>query len=44
VSKELHYAKLSDEQVMAETQNRLREMKRLLIEVRDALKSAGGLE
>jgi hypothetical protein len=44
VSKELRYAKLSDEQVMAETQNRLREMKMLLIEVRDALKSAGGLE
>ena len=44
MSKELRYTKLSDEQVMAETQNRLREMKILLIEVRDTLKSAGGLE
>lgn len=44
MSKELRYAKLSDEQVMAETESRLREMKMLLIEVRDALKSAGGLE
>lgn len=44
MSKELRYTRLSDEQVMAETQNRLREMKKLLIEVRDALKSAGGIE
>ena len=44
MSRELRYAKLSDEQVMSETQNRLREMKKLLIEVRDALKSAGGIE
>ncbi|MFB0558576.1 MAG: hypothetical protein ACETVY_05625 [Candidatus Bathyarchaeia archaeon] len=44
MSRDLTYAKLSDEQVMTETQNRLREMKSLLIEIRDALKSASGLE
>ncbi len=38
------YEKLSDEQVMVETEKRLKEMKRLLIEIRDALKSASGLE
>lgn len=44
MSRDLRYANLSDEQVMIETQKRLREMKSLLIEIRDALKSAGGLE
>ena len=38
------YETLSDEQVMVETEKRLKEMKRLLIEIRDALKSASGLE
>lgn len=38
------YETLSDEQVMVEMEKRLKEMKRLLIEIRDALKSAGGLE
>ncbi len=44
MSGDLRYAKLSDEQVMIEMQNRLREMKSLLMEIRDALKSAGGFE
>ena len=44
MSKGTRYDRLSDEQVMVETEKRLKEMKRLLIEVRDALKSAGGLE
>jgi hypothetical protein len=44
VSKGLRYANLSDEAVLVEIEKRLKEMKRLLIEVRDALKSVGGLE
>ncbi|HUS77758.1 MAG TPA: hypothetical protein VM050_03745 [Patescibacteria group bacterium] len=44
MSKEARYAKLSDEEVVKETQERLRRMKVLLVEIRDALKSAGGIE
>jgi len=44
MSKEARYAKLSDEEVVKETQKRLRRMKALLVEIRDALKSAGGIE
>lgn len=41
---EPRYLKLSDEDVAVETEKRLKEMKRLLGEIRDALKSAGGIE
>ncbi len=44
MSKDAGYERLSDEQVMAETKKRLDEMKRVLMEIRDALKSVGGLE
>jgi len=44
MSKELRYNRLSDEQVMTEMEKRLKEMKRLLTEVRDALKAVGSLE
>ncbi|MGB9756412.1 MAG: hypothetical protein ACPLVJ_01330 [Candidatus Bathyarchaeales archaeon] len=42
--KELKYLKFSDEDVVKETEKRLKEMKRLLIEIRDLLKTAGGFE
>ncbi|MGB9756259.1 MAG: hypothetical protein ACPLVJ_00550 [Candidatus Bathyarchaeales archaeon] len=42
--KELKYLKFSDEDVIKETEKRLKEMKRLLIEIRDLLKTAGGFE
>lgn len=44
MSRELLYLRLSDEDTIKETERRLREMKRLLEEIRDALKSAGGIE
>jgi hypothetical protein len=44
MSRDLSYARLSDEQVMTEMEKRLKEMKRLLVEVRDALKTIGTLE
>jgi hypothetical protein len=40
----LKYLKYSDEEVVEETKNRLREMKGLLVEIRDLLKSAGAVE
>jgi large-conductance mechanosensitive channel len=42
--KELRYVKLSDEEVIKETEKRLEEMKALLAEIRDLLKTAGGFE
>jgi hypothetical protein len=42
--KELPYLKLPDEEVMKETEKRLKEMKKLLAEIRDFLKAAGGIE
>lgn len=44
MSKELRYLNLSDEEAIKETEKRLREMKKLLVEIRDALKAAGGIE
>jgi len=44
VRKELKYARMSDEEVMAETVDRLKRMRRLLEEIRDSLKTAGGVE
>jgi len=44
VSRDLRYGGLSDEAVTVEIEKRLKEMKRLLLEIRDALRSAGGLE
>ena len=41
---ELKYLNISDEEAVKETERRLKEMKKLLIEIRDLLKSAGGLE
>jgi large-conductance mechanosensitive channel len=42
--KELKYLKFSDEDVIRETEKRLKEMKKLLVEIRDLLKTAGGFE
>jgi two-component sensor histidine kinase len=39
---ELRYLKLSDEEALREMRKRLRSMKRLLEEIRDALKTLGG--
>jgi len=44
MEKELKYASYSDEEVIKETERRLREMKQLLIEIRDLLKSAGNAQ
>lgn len=44
MTKELKYLKFSDEDVVKETEKRLKEMKKLLVEIRDLLKSAGGFE
>jgi large-conductance mechanosensitive channel len=41
LAKNLKYLKFRDEEVAEETKNRLREMKELLLEIRDLLKSAG---
>ncbi len=35
---------LSDEEMIRQTDRTLKEIKKLLLEIRDALKSAGGLE
>ena len=35
---------LSDEEMIRQTDKTLKEIKKLLLEIRDALKSAGGLE
>jgi len=42
--KELKYLNFSDEEVISETEKRLKEMKKLLVEIRDLLKTAGGFE
>ncbi len=42
--KELKYIKFSDEDVIKETEKKLKEMKKLLAEIRDLLKTAGGFE
>jgi hypothetical protein len=44
LSKGQKYSRLSDEELVRETKSRLGEMKRLLLEIRDALKEAGGIE
>jgi hypothetical protein len=44
MSEELRYLKLSDEEAIREMEKRLKEMKRLLAEIRDSLKAAGGIE
>jgi hypothetical protein len=44
MAKNLRYVKNSDEEVAEETKNRLREMKELLLEIRDLLRSAGAVE
>jgi len=41
---ELKYLKFSDEDVVKETEKRLKEMKKLLAEIRDLLKATGGFE
>lgn len=40
----LKYLKFSDEDVMREAEKRLKEMEKLLVEIRDLLKTAGGFE
>lgn len=42
--KTLRYLKLSDEEAIKEMGKRLKEMRRLLAEIRDSLKAAGGIE
>jgi hypothetical protein len=44
MGKELKYLKLSEEDVIRETERRLEEMKTLLAEIRDLLKITGGFE
>lgn len=44
MAKELKYLKFSDEDIIKETEKRLQEMKKLLVEIRDLLKAAGGFE
>jgi hypothetical protein len=44
MKKELKYANSSDEEVIKETERRLKEMQQLLIEIRDLLKSAGNVQ
>jgi len=44
MEEEPRYLKLSDEEAIKEMERRLREMKKLLIEIRDALRAAGGVE
>jgi hypothetical protein len=44
VSQEADYARMSEEELVTETDKRLKDMKRLLLEIRDALKTAGGIE
>lgn len=44
MSKELQYSRMSDEEAIKETEKRLKEMKKILAEIRDSLKAAGGVE
>lgn len=44
MSRESKYVRLSDEELVRETEIRLREMRDLLLEIRDSLKAAGGVE
>lgn len=44
MAKNLKYLRNSDEEVAEETDKRLKEMKELLGEIRDLLKSAGGAD
>ncbi len=44
MSQEVNYARMSEEELVKETDKRLKDMKRLLLEIRDALKAAGGVE
>jgi len=44
MKKELRYLKLTDEEAIKETKKRLEEMKKLLAEIRDTLKTAGEIE
>jgi hypothetical protein len=44
MEKELKYSDSSDEEIIRETEKRLKEMKQLLIEIRDLLKSAGNAQ
>lgn len=44
MSKDFKYTQMSDEDIIRETTRRLQEMKRLLEEIRDAIKSAGSIE
>ena len=44
MSRESKYVRLSDEELVRETEIRLREMRSLLLEIRDSLKAAGGVE
>ncbi len=44
VSQKTDYTRMSEEELVKETDKRLKDMKRLLLEIRDALKAAGGVE
>ena len=44
MSQEVDYVRMSEEELVKETDRRLKDMKRLLLEIRDALKAAGGVE
>ena len=44
MSQKTDYTRMSEEELVKETDKRLRDMKRLLLEIRDALKAAGGVE
>lgn len=44
MAREAKYLRLSDEEVLREMEKRLKVMKRLLIEIRDALRAAGEIE
>jgi len=44
MTKELRYVNLSDGEAIEKTEKRLKQMKKLLAEIRDALKAAGGVE
>ena len=44
MSQKADYTRMSEEELVKETDKRLKDMKRLLLEIRDALKSAGGVE
>jgi hypothetical protein len=44
MGKELKYLKSSEEDIIRETEKRLKEMKTLLAEIRDLLKTTAGFE